>query len=262
MPGRTRGRCGTRVRGKNPSIGASPIPAPCAPLSGERRRRPISIDPRLQFGPRVPWFLLVNLCGVCDWQHGMPQIRPRRCRTPPRCSRSQRRRKRGPKATSRRQCRCPVRQTTIRLPPSTRTEAAKKSIGDPARWPCPPCPQTSVTQSDAGHHGRADDGDDPLFGSRAFKHMMAGAAAVMSLAASRTGGQAMARHANLVRTMTQSTAATAQAPPHRHCTRNGSSAAQSNSTPCPGRSAASAFPSTMRSGSAMYLSSPKPCASR
>ena len=51
---------------------------------------------------------------------------------------------------------------------------------------------------------------NPLLGPRAFKHMMAGAAVVMSLAASRTAGQAMARHAKLVRTMTQSAAATAQ----------------------------------------------------
>jgi hypothetical protein len=51
---------------------------------------------------------------------------------------------------------------------------------------------------------------NPLLGPRAFKHMMTGAAAVMSLAASRTAGQAMARHAKLVRTMMQSTATTAQ----------------------------------------------------
>jgi hypothetical protein len=51
---------------------------------------------------------------------------------------------------------------------------------------------------------------NPLLGPRAFKHMITGAAAVMSLAASRTAGQAMARHAKLVRTMTQSAATTAQ----------------------------------------------------
>jgi hypothetical protein len=51
---------------------------------------------------------------------------------------------------------------------------------------------------------------NPLLGARAVKHMMRGAAAVMSLAASRTAGQAMARHAKLVRTMTQSAATTAQ----------------------------------------------------
>jgi hypothetical protein len=51
---------------------------------------------------------------------------------------------------------------------------------------------------------------NPLLGPRAFKHMMTGAAAVMSIAASRTAGQAMARHAKLVRTMMQSTATTAQ----------------------------------------------------
>ena len=51
---------------------------------------------------------------------------------------------------------------------------------------------------------------NPLLGPRAFNHMMTGAAAVMSLAASRTAGQAMARQAKLVRTMMQSTATTAQ----------------------------------------------------
>lgn len=51
---------------------------------------------------------------------------------------------------------------------------------------------------------------NPLLGPRAFKHLMTGAAAVMSLAASRTVSQAMARHAKLVRTMMQSTATTAQ----------------------------------------------------
>jgi hypothetical protein len=50
---------------------------------------------------------------------------------------------------------------------------------------------------------------NPLLGARAFGHMMTGAAAVMSLAASRTLGQAMARQAKLVRTMTQSSATTA-----------------------------------------------------
>ena len=49
---------------------------------------------------------------------------------------------------------------------------------------------------------------NPLLGARAVKHMISGAAAVMSLAASRTTGQAMARHAKLVRTMTQSAATT------------------------------------------------------
>jgi hypothetical protein len=51
---------------------------------------------------------------------------------------------------------------------------------------------------------------NPLLGARAVKHMMSGAAAVMSLSASRTAGQAMARHAKLIRTMTQSAATTAQ----------------------------------------------------
>jgi hypothetical protein len=51
---------------------------------------------------------------------------------------------------------------------------------------------------------------NPLLGARAVKHMMTGAAAVMSLAASRTAGQAIARRAKLVRTMTQSAATTAQ----------------------------------------------------
>ena len=51
---------------------------------------------------------------------------------------------------------------------------------------------------------------NPLLGARAVKHMMRGMAAVMSLAASRTAGQAMTRHAKLVRTMTQSAATTAQ----------------------------------------------------
>jgi hypothetical protein len=51
---------------------------------------------------------------------------------------------------------------------------------------------------------------NPLLGARACKHMMTGTAAVMSLAASRTAGQAMARRAKLVRTMTQSLATTAQ----------------------------------------------------
>ena len=51
---------------------------------------------------------------------------------------------------------------------------------------------------------------NPLLGARAVKHMMGGMAAVMSVAASRTAGQAIARHAKLVRTMTQSAATTAQ----------------------------------------------------
>lgn len=51
---------------------------------------------------------------------------------------------------------------------------------------------------------------NPLLGPRAFGRMMAGAAAVMSLAASRTAGQAMARHAKLVRTMRESATTTAQ----------------------------------------------------
>ncbi len=51
---------------------------------------------------------------------------------------------------------------------------------------------------------------NPLLAPRAFNHMMAGAAAVMSLAASRTAGQALARHAKLVRTMTQSAATNTQ----------------------------------------------------
>lgn len=51
---------------------------------------------------------------------------------------------------------------------------------------------------------------NPLLGARAVEHMMRAMAAVMSVAASRTPGQAMARHAKLVRTMTQSAATTAQ----------------------------------------------------
>ena len=51
---------------------------------------------------------------------------------------------------------------------------------------------------------------NPLLGPRAIRNMMSGAAALMSLAASRTSGQAMARHAKLVRTMTQSAGTTAQ----------------------------------------------------
>ena len=51
---------------------------------------------------------------------------------------------------------------------------------------------------------------NPLLGALAVKHIMRGAAAVMSLAASRTAGQAMARHAKLVRTMTHSAGTTAQ----------------------------------------------------
>jgi hypothetical protein len=51
---------------------------------------------------------------------------------------------------------------------------------------------------------------NPLLGARAFRHMMRGTAAVMSLAASRTVGQAVTRHAKLVRTMTQSAATAAQ----------------------------------------------------
>lgn len=44
--------------------------------------------------------------------------------------------------------------------------------------------------------------------------------------------------------------------------RNDSRAFPSNATPCPGRSGAMACPSTILRGSAMYRSSPKPCASR
>src|SRR5512132_3126405 len=51
---------------------------------------------------------------------------------------------------------------------------------------------------------------NPWLGALAVKHMMTGAAAVMSLAASRTARQAMARRAKLVRTVTQSAATTAQ----------------------------------------------------
>ena len=50
---------------------------------------------------------------------------------------------------------------------------------------------------------------NPFLGAQAVTHMMRGAAAVMSLAASRTVGQAMSRHANLVRAMTQSATTTA-----------------------------------------------------
>jgi len=50
----------------------------------------------------------------------------------------------------------------------------------------------------------------PLLGSRAFGNVMKGGAAAMSLAASRTAGQAMTRHAELVRTMMQSMATTSQ----------------------------------------------------
>jgi hypothetical protein len=49
-----------------------------------------------------------------------------------------------------------------------------------------------------------------LLGAQAVKHMMAGTATVVSLAASRTAGQAMARQAKLLRTMTQSAATTAR----------------------------------------------------
>ena len=49
-----------------------------------------------------------------------------------------------------------------------------------------------------------------LLGPRTFEHMKTGAAAMMSLAASRTPTQAIARHAKLVRTMTQSAGTTAQ----------------------------------------------------
>jgi len=51
---------------------------------------------------------------------------------------------------------------------------------------------------------------NPMLGPRAFRHMMAGATALMSLAASRTAGQALARQAKLVRTMTASAATTGQ----------------------------------------------------
>ena len=51
---------------------------------------------------------------------------------------------------------------------------------------------------------------NPLLGPRALRHMMTAAAAIMSLAASRPAGQAMARHAKLVRTVTESTPTAAQ----------------------------------------------------
>jgi hypothetical protein len=51
---------------------------------------------------------------------------------------------------------------------------------------------------------------NPLLGPRAVAQMLTGAAAVMSLAASRTPGQAMVRHAKLVRAMTQSATTTAR----------------------------------------------------
>ena len=51
---------------------------------------------------------------------------------------------------------------------------------------------------------------NPLLGARAVEHTMSAAAAVMSLAASRSVGQAMARHAKLVRTLTKSAATTTQ----------------------------------------------------
>jgi len=51
---------------------------------------------------------------------------------------------------------------------------------------------------------------NPFLGARAVRHMMTGAAAMMSLAASRNPGQAMARHAALVRAMTQSVGTTAK----------------------------------------------------
>ena len=51
---------------------------------------------------------------------------------------------------------------------------------------------------------------NPLLGALAVKHMMTATAAVLSLATSRTAGQAMARRAKLVRTITQSAATTAQ----------------------------------------------------
>ena len=51
---------------------------------------------------------------------------------------------------------------------------------------------------------------NPLLGTWAVKDRMAVAAALTSLAASRTAGQAMARQVKLVRTMTQSAGATAK----------------------------------------------------
>lgn len=49
-----------------------------------------------------------------------------------------------------------------------------------------------------------------LLGTRALKNMMTGAAALTSLAASRTAGQGMARQVKLVRTIMQSAGITAQ----------------------------------------------------
>lgn len=49
-----------------------------------------------------------------------------------------------------------------------------------------------------------------LLGALAVKHLTAAAAAVTSLATSRTAGQAVARRAKLVRTFTRSAATTAQ----------------------------------------------------
>lgn len=51
---------------------------------------------------------------------------------------------------------------------------------------------------------------NPLLGALAVKHMMKAAAAITALAASRTVGQAVARHAKLVRTLSQSASVTAE----------------------------------------------------
>ena len=51
---------------------------------------------------------------------------------------------------------------------------------------------------------------NPLLGTRAVNNVMAGAAALMSLATSQTASQAVARHAKVVRIMAQSAGTTAQ----------------------------------------------------
>jgi hypothetical protein len=51
---------------------------------------------------------------------------------------------------------------------------------------------------------------NPLLGAQVAAHMMRGATAVMSLAASRTAGQAIARQAKLIRTMMEAAPAATQ----------------------------------------------------
>jgi len=61
-------RSGTRITGRKPSIGAFPIAAAYAPLSGEWRHRQISIDLQWYIDLGVPMFLFLNLEGVNDEQ--------------------------------------------------------------------------------------------------------------------------------------------------------------------------------------------------